>query len=43
MLTANIFYAQHDYNTFLEHGNELYLTANGVVLSYKDVAPMYLT
>ena len=40
---SNVFYAQLDYTTFLEHGNDLYLTANGVVLSYKDIAPMYLS
>ena len=38
-----IFYAKLDYDHFLQHGHELYLTDNGVVLSYKDVAPMYLT
>ena len=38
-----IFYAKLDYVHFLDHGHELYLTDNGVVLSYKDVAPMYLT
>ena len=38
-----MFYAQLDYVTFLQHGHELYLTSNGVVLSYKNVAPMYLT
>ena len=38
-----MFYAQLDYVTYLQHGHELYLTSNGVVLSYKNVAPMYLT
>ena len=32
-----------DYESFLNHGHELYLTSNGIVLSYADVAPMYLT
>eukprot|EP00439_Symbiodinium_sp_Y106_P001218 s8213_g1.t1 len=38
-----MFYAQLDYVTYLQHGHELYLTSNGMVLSYKNVAPMYLT
>ena len=38
-----MFYAKLDYESFLNHGHELYLTSNGVVLSYADVAPMYLT
>ena len=38
-----MFYAKLDYESFLNHGQELYLTSNGVVLSYADVAPMYLT
>ena len=36
-----MFYAQLDYESFLNHGHELYLTSNGIVLSYADVAPMY--
>ena len=27
----------------LNHGHELFLTDNGVVLCYQDIAPMYLT
>ncbi|CAE7829301.1 unnamed protein product, partial [Symbiodinium microadriaticum] len=40
---ANIFYAQLDVGTFFNHGHELFLTDNGVVLCYTDIAPMYLT
>ena len=39
----NIFYAQLDIGTFCNHGHELFLTDNGVVLCYHDIAPMYLT
>ena len=39
----NIFYAQLDIGKFFNHGHELFLTDNGVVLCYNDVAPMYLT
>ena len=28
---------------YLNHGHELYLTDNGVVLAYQSIAPMYLT
>ena len=38
-----MFYAKLDYESFLNHGHELYLTSNGVVLSYVDTAPMYPT
>ena len=38
-----MFYAQLDYVSYLQHGHELYLTSNGVVLAYKNIAPMYLT
>ena len=38
-----MFYAKLDFESFLNHGHELYLTSNGVVLAYADVAPMYLT
>ncbi|CAE7255859.1 unnamed protein product [Symbiodinium sp. CCMP2456] len=37
------FYACLDYTTYLQRGHELYLTSNGMVLSYEDVAPMYST
>ena len=40
---GNIFYAQLDIGTFFNDGHELFLTDNGVVLCYNDVAPMYLT
>ena len=40
---GNIFYAQLDIGTFFNHGHELFLTDNGVVLCYHDAAPMYLT
>ena len=40
---ANTFYARLDYESFFNHGHELFLTDNGVVLCYQDVAPMYLT
>ncbi|CAE7785235.1 unnamed protein product, partial [Symbiodinium necroappetens] len=36
-------YAKLDVGAFFNHGHELYLTDNGVVLSYADVAPIYLT
>ncbi|CAE7800395.1 unnamed protein product, partial [Symbiodinium microadriaticum] len=39
----NIFYAQLDIGSFFNHGHELFLTDNGVVLCYSDIAPMYLT
>ncbi|CAE7543291.1 GIP, partial [Symbiodinium necroappetens] len=39
----NIFYAMLDVSSFFNYGHELYLTDNGVVLSYNDVAVMYLT
>ena len=38
-----MFYAKLDFESFLNHGHESYLTSNGVVLSYADVAPMHLT
>eukprot|EP00439_Symbiodinium_sp_Y106_P039565 s2490_g4.t2 len=38
-----MFYAKLDYESFLNHGHQLYLTSNGIVLSYADFAPMYLT
>ena len=38
-----IFYCNLDYESYLNHGHELYLTDNGVVLSYESIAPMYLT
>ena len=40
---ANVFYAQLDLGSFFNHGHELFLTDNGVVLCYEDIAPMYLT
>ena len=40
---ANTFYARLDYESFFNHGHELFLTDNGVVLCYQDIAPMYLT
>ncbi|CAE7515955.1 unnamed protein product, partial [Symbiodinium microadriaticum] len=40
---SNIFYAQLDIGTFSNHAHELFLTDNGVVLCYQDVAPMCLT
>ena len=40
---ANVFYAKLDIDTFFNHGHDLYLTDNGVVLCYEDIAPMYLT
>ena len=36
-------YAKLDVGAFFNHGHELCLTDNGVVLSCNDVAPMYLT
>eukprot|EP00439_Symbiodinium_sp_Y106_P010123 s10289_g1.t1 len=38
-----VFYCNLDYESYLNHGHELYLTDNGVVLSYESIAPMYLT
>eukprot|EP00439_Symbiodinium_sp_Y106_P002499 s7750_g1.t1 len=38
-----VFYCNLDYENYLNHGHELYLTDNGVVLAYKSIAPMYLT
>ena len=38
-----MFFAGLDYESFLNHDHELYLTSNGVVLAYVDVAPMSLT
>ena len=38
-----MFYAKLNYESFLNHGHELYVTSNGVVLSCADVAPRYLT
>ena len=40
---ANVFYAKLDIDTFFNHGHDLFLTDNGVVLCYEDIAPMYLT
>ena len=36
---ANTFYARLDYESFFNHGHELFLTDNGVVLCYQDIAP----
>ena len=38
-----VFYCNLDYKSYLNHGHELYLTDNGVVLAYQSIAPMYLT
>ena len=38
-----VFYCNLDYENYLNHGHELYLTDNGVVLAYQSIAPMYLT
>ena len=38
-----VFYCNLDYESYLNHGHELYLTDNGVVLAYQSIAPMYLT
>ena len=40
---ANVFYAKLDIESFFNHGHDLFLTDNGVVLCYEDIAPMYLT
>ena len=41
---ANVFYAKLDVESFFNnHGHDLFLTENGVVLCYEDIAPMYLT
>ena len=40
---ANVFYAKLDIESFSNHGHDLFLTDNGVVLCYEDIAPMYLT
>ena len=39
----NVFYAKLDIESFFNHGHDLFLTDNGVVLCYEDIAPMYLT
>ena len=39
----NVFYAKLDVESFFNHGHDLFLTDNGVVLCYEDIAPMYLT
>ena len=31
-----VFYCNLDYENYLNHGHELYLTDNGVVLAYKE-------
>ena len=38
----DVFYCQLDYWLFYNEGHELYLTPNGVVLSYVDVPAKYL-
>ena len=40
---AHVFYAKLDIESFFNHGHDLFLTDNGVVLCYEDIAPMYLT
>ena len=37
---ANVFYAKLDVESFFNHGHDLFLTDNGVVLCYEDIAPM---
>ena len=43
MSGPNIFYAQLDFESFLDYGNRLYLTPNGVVVTPNNIAPMFLT
>ena len=38
----DVFYCQLDYWQFYNDGHELYLTPNGVILSYVDVPAQYL-
>ena len=39
----NVFYAKLDVESFFNHGHDLFLTDNGVVLCYGSIAPMYLS
>ena len=42
VLYGRVFYCQLDYWQFYNDGHELYLTPNGVILSYVDVPAKYL-